>query len=156
MNRAVSGLLAGAVGTLALNAATYADMAVRGRPASTVPDDTVQRTAHRLHLDAIAGTDDGARHRRQGLAALSGYATGLTVGAISGLLRPDRHLPAVAEALAVGTAAMVAGNSGAVATGTTDPRRWTGVEWIADVVPHLCFGLAAVATRRAVSAERRA
>ena len=40
------GLIAGAAGTAALHAVTYLDMALRGRPASTVPEQLV---------DAIAG-----------------------------------------------------------------------------------------------------
>ena len=38
VTRALHGLAAGAVGTLFLNAATYLDMAVRGRPASPIPE----------------------------------------------------------------------------------------------------------------------
>jgi hypothetical protein len=155
VNRLQTGLLAGAVGTLALNAATYADMGLRGRPPSTVPEDTVRRSAQRLGIDALDGPDRTALHRRQGVAALSGYATGITVGAVLALLRPARPLPALTEALAVGGAAMVAGNAGAVAAGTTDPRRWTFADLLADVVPHLAFGLAAVATWRAVAGQGR-
>ena len=150
MNRVVTGMFAGAIGTLALNAATFADMALRGRPASAVPDDTIQHTARRVGFAPLARGDETARHRREGLGLLSGYAAGLGVGALYGLLRPSRRLPAFAEALAVGAAAMVPGNAGAVAAGTTDPRRWTLAEWTADVVPHLCFGAAVVASHRAL------
>lgn len=155
MNRLRNGVLAGAAGTLALNAATYADMAWRGRPPSTVPEDSVERSAHRLGIHALTGSDDESQHRRQGLAALSGYGTGTTVGAVYGLLRPERPLPPLAETLAVAAAAMVAGNAGAVAAGTTDPRRWSFADLMADLVPHLCFGLAAVATWRTISGQGR-
>lgn len=84
---------------------------------------------------------------------LSGYATGATAGAIFALLRPERQLPASTEALVIGGTAMLAGNAGAITAGTTDPRRWTAADWTADIVPHFCFGLAAVATRRALSAQ---
>ena len=39
------GLLAGAVGTTASNLAAYLDMAVRGRPAGSVPDRLVDAVA---------------------------------------------------------------------------------------------------------------
>ena len=41
------GAIAGAVGTLALDASTYADMALRGRPPSEVPAKTVDALAAR-------------------------------------------------------------------------------------------------------------
>jgi len=37
------GLLAGAAGTTALTAVTYLDLALRGRPASTLPEETSRR-----------------------------------------------------------------------------------------------------------------
>lgn len=37
--RFLHGLAAGAAGTTALNAVTYLDMALRGRPASTTPEE---------------------------------------------------------------------------------------------------------------------
>jgi hypothetical protein len=153
VNRLQTGLLAGAVGTLALNATTYADLVIRGRPPSTVPEDTIRRSAERLGIAALAGPGATAQHRRQGLAALSGYATGMTVAAVFGLLRPARPLPAFTETLAVAGAAMVAGNAGAVAAGTTDPRRWTFADLMTDVVPHLSFGLAAVVTWQAITGQ---
>lgn len=148
--RLLKGVLAGAVGTLALNAATYADMVVRGRPVSTVPDDSVRRSAERLGIDALLGTDDAASHRRQALGALGGYAVGTTVGALYGLLRPRRARSALAETVALAGAAMVVGNAGAVATQATDPRRWTFTDWMADIIPHLCYGIAAVGSWRVV------
>ena len=41
-NRIIAGLLAGAAGTTALNAVTYADMALRGRPGSEIPEHLVE------------------------------------------------------------------------------------------------------------------
>jgi hypothetical protein len=132
------------VGTLALNAATYADIAVRGRPLSDVPADTVGKMADRIGLDL--GHNQAAAHRRTGIGALLGYATGLTLGAGYGALRvavPRVPLPVAGVALAV--TAMIGANAGAVEAGATDPRRW-GVEgWLADIVPHLCFGFATAA-----------
>ncbi len=43
LRSALLGAAAGAAGTTALNAVAYLDMAVRGRPASSTPEDTVER-----------------------------------------------------------------------------------------------------------------
>lgn len=144
VNRFAAGAVSGALGTLALNAATYADMALRGRPPSSVPADTVGTTADRLGVDlATDGDTRTAEHRRTGIGALLGYGTGLTIGLLYGAVRPMiQRLRTPVAGLAVGAAAMVGANAGAVAAGTTDPRRW-GIEgWLADIVPHACFGLA--------------
>ncbi|MCP9968874.1 hypothetical protein LUX57_29935 [Actinomadura madurae] len=45
MDRLTRGLAAGAAGTTALNLVTYLDMAVRGRPASSTPEQSVERLA---------------------------------------------------------------------------------------------------------------
>jgi hypothetical protein len=142
VNRFAAGALSGVIGTLALNAATYADIAMRGRAPSSVPEDTVKATAERAGFD-LADDEETAAHRRTGIGALLGYATGLTIGALYGAIRPlipRLRLPVAGAA--VGVTAMIGANAGAVAAGTTDPRRW-GVEgWLADMVPHACFGLA--------------
>jgi hypothetical protein len=52
---AARGLVAGAAGTVALDAATYADMVPRGRPSSEVPAQTVERLAERIGAQGIAG-----------------------------------------------------------------------------------------------------
>ena len=53
MNTMVQGILlgaaAGAAGTTALNATSNLDMALRGRPTSSTPEDTVQALAEKLH-----------------------------------------------------------------------------------------------------------
>jgi hypothetical protein len=51
------GAAAGAAGTTALNAATYLDMAMRGRSTSSAPQDLVKAAADR------AGTRAGGVHR---------------------------------------------------------------------------------------------
>jgi len=81
MSRILKGLAAGAVGTSLLNTVTYADMALRGRPASSVPEDDVETLAS----NAGVSLDD---ERKQGLAALLGFVTGFAGGATLGLLRP--------------------------------------------------------------------
>ena len=82
----LSGPAAGAAGTTALNAATYADMAWRGRPSSRTPEQTVDAIADRFGFP-VAGTGEARANRRSGLGALSGIVTGVGIGALVGLLR---------------------------------------------------------------------
>jgi hypothetical protein len=137
MNRLVAGAAAGALGTLALEATTYADVLARGRPPSQVPAET----AGTLAQEAGVELDE---NRRSGLGALMGYATGVGVGALVGLLRPApllRRIPAPIAAGAVGAAAMAAGNAVPVAKGITEPADWGTAGWLADIVPHTIYGL---------------
>src|SRR5690349_20554033 len=135
----VSGLLAGACGTTALNAATYLDMALRGRPSSSTPVQTVERAADALHV-AVPGEDDARQNRISGLGALSGIGAGAVTGALVGLARGLgwRASAPVTGAVTFAVASM-AGNVPVAAAGISDPRRWTRREWIADLLPHLAY-----------------
>lgn len=144
------GAAAGAAGTTALNAATYADMVWRGRPVSEVPTQTVERVAEMAHVD-IPGDGDARENRALALGALSGIITGVGVGKVYGLtrslgLRPPTWMGAVLAS----AAALVAGNGPMTALGITDPRSWTTTDWISDVVPHLAFGVVTAATYAAL------
>ena len=129
------GAAAGAAGTTALNAVTYLDMAVRGRPASSTPEDTVGRVA-----DA-AGLHVRGEERLEGLGSLSGLLAGVGTGAALGFLRGAglRAGPLRWSALAT-VAALLVGNGPMTALGVTDPRRWSALDWASDVVPHLAYG----------------
>lgn len=142
------GAVAGAAGTVALDMTTYADMLVRGRPASQVPAALASKIAQNAGVDL--GSRDGgqqaARNRAGGLGALMGYGTGLGIGAIYGLVRPGmRSAPVGLAALVVGAAAMAASDAPAVAMDVTDPASWGVAGWMADVVPHLAYGLVTAA-----------
>jgi hypothetical protein len=50
LRNALKGLLAGAAGTVALDIATYADMALRGRSSSNAPAKMVSTIASMVHL----------------------------------------------------------------------------------------------------------
>lgn len=144
------GAAAGAAGTTALNAVTYADMAWRGRPASEVPSQTVERMAELAHVD-IPGTDDARENRASALGALSGIVTGVGVGKVYGVSRSLGLRPPIwVGALVVSAAALAAGNGPMTALGITDPRTWTRTDWISDVVPHLAFGVVVAATYAAL------
>src|SRR3954468_5982615 len=89
---ALGGAAAGAAGTTALNAVTYLDMALRGRPASSTPEDTVEKLAHAAHTE-VPGDDETRSKRLSGLGPLTGIATGIGVGALAGLLVRGTRMP---------------------------------------------------------------
>jgi hypothetical protein len=132
------GLLAGAAGATALNTATYLDMAVRARPASTVPEQSVQKLATAAHVDLGGG--HACANRKTALGALIGYATAAAVGtAYAGAAA--RRLSPRASAAVLTVLAMVAANGPITLLKITDPRRWTAEDWLADLVPHVAYGV---------------
>jgi len=150
-NRVTAGLLAGAAGTTALNAVAYADMALRGRPASRVPEQLVDR------LGLPLGDDERTANRREAVAALLGIGVGLGVGAAYGLAGRTPRTPAglVAGAVALAAAASLAGDGPPVALGLTDPRTWTAADRLSDVVPHLTYGAVTAVTYDRLTRRRR-
>jgi hypothetical protein len=143
----VKGGAAGAAGTTALNAVTYLDMAVRGRPASSTPEETVEKVAHAMHTE-VPGDAETRSNRLSGLGPLTGIATGVGVGALAGLLARSTRLPTSVLAGVVGGAAMVGSSGPMTALGITDPRTWSVSSWVSDVVPHLAYGLVTAAVAR--------
>jgi hypothetical protein len=141
MRRIWAGAAAGAAGTAALNAVTYVDMAWRGRPASDVPERSVELLAKRARVE-IPGQGQQRDNRVGALGALSGIATGVAIGVVGGALR----LPGVL----LGAAAMAATDVPMAAMGITDPRQWSLADWASDVVPHLAYGLVTAAVARAL------
>ncbi|MFC6085225.1 hypothetical protein [Sphaerisporangium aureirubrum] len=136
----MAGLLAGAAGTTALNVVTYLDQAVRGRPASTLPDQVAERFAGMAGVPL--GDEEKAPGRAQGLGGLLGIATGLAVGAAYGGLRAAVPRPPLLPAAAgLGAVVLVVGAVPMTAMGLTDPRTWGLVGWLSDLVPHLAYGL---------------
>ena len=76
-----------------------------------------------------------------------GYSTGIVVGAAYGLVRPGmRRVPLPIAAAALGLAANLAGDAPLVGLGVADPREWRTEDWLADLIPHLAFGLFAALT----------
>lgn len=140
------GALAGAAGTTALNAVTYADMAVRARPSSSVPEQAVSTLADRAGV-RIPGDEEQRERRLAGLGPLTGIAVGMGVGmAVGALAAAGARPPWWVQAPLVGALAMAAADLPLAATGLTDPRTWTRADWLADAVPHLAYGLATTAT----------
>jgi hypothetical protein len=139
------GAAAGAAGTTALNATTYLDMAIRGRPTSSTPEDAIEALSDALHVP-VPGEGETRDNRIAGLGPLSGLVAGLATGALLGAARAagwrsDLRGTTVVAALAV----LVAGNGPMTVLGVTDPRTWPVSSWIADIVPHLAYAVVTAA-----------
>ena len=147
------GAAAGAAGTTALNAATYLDMAIRGRGTSSAPQDLVERSAEKAGLD-IPGSGDVRGNRLAGLGPLLGIAVGSAVGAAAGAIRRalndrGRSIPAPLAVILIGSAAMALSDVPLKLLGISDPSDWAATDWAADAVPHLVYGTVTYATLRA-------
>lgn len=149
----LAGAAAGAAGTTALNGVTYLDMAVRSRPASSTPEDTVDRLAAATGID-IPGAGEARQNRLSGLAALSGLLTGVGVGALAGLLTTKLRLPPPVLSVLIGAAAMAGSNIPMTALGVTDPRTWDATSWVSDIIPHLAYGAVTTGVLTALHKER--
>ncbi len=148
------GLIAGAVGTTALNTTTYLDMVVRGRPSSGTPEQTVERGAEVLGV-SVPGDEDARQARTSGLGPLLGTAAGVGAGLVLGAFRgagwPRRPGTTFGVAWVL---AMAAGNGPMTLLGVTDPRTWSASSWVSDIVPHAAYALAATATLEAFDQAR--
>ncbi len=143
------GAIAGAVGTTALNAATYVDMVARARPASSTPERTVEKGAELLGVQ-IPGDEDARRARESGLGPLLGSAAGVAAGLVLGAMRGAGRPRGRAATFGVASVlAMIAGNGPMTVLGVTDPRTWGATDWVADLIPHLTYAVAATATLEA-------
>lgn len=147
LTRVLRGAAAGAAGTTALNAVTFLDMTLRGRPPSRTPENTVETLLGRLGL-SMPGDDDARQHRVEGLAALLGAVTGVGVGAVLASVDDSLdgslgRLPVPWGGLGLTTLAMVAANGPMTLLGVTDPRAWTAADWISDLAPHVAYGFTA-------------
>lgn len=67
---------------------------------------------------------------------------GIGVGVAYGALRPAmRDVPVFLAGALAGAAAMALSDVPAAKAGVTDPSAWGAEGWIADIVPHLLYGL---------------
>jgi len=144
-----SGVIAGATGELALNVVSYADMLVRARPPSTMPGKVAGRLADvaGVELSQPGERADIATNRREASGALLGYGMAVaTAVAYAMVRRLGLRLPVALGGLVLGGAAMAVSDSVATGLGATDPKSWGVSGWMADIVPHAAFGVAAAAT----------
>lgn len=149
MHTLMKGAIAGAAGTVALNVATYIDMLLRARPASSVPAEVADELADRA--DVNLGEAETRANRTQGAGALLGHVAGLGV-AIGYSLAPRavKNLRAWATGPLLGVAAMVGSDVPAATVGVTDPRTWGVSAWLSDIAPHLVYGATTAAVYRAL------
>ena len=147
----LAGALAGAAGTTALNAVTYLDMAVRGRPASSTPEESVEKLAESLHV-GIPGQGRARQSRLSGLGALSGLLTGVSVGALYGAATGLLGRPSLVwGSVLAGGSAMVGANGPMALSGLTDPRSWSATDWLSDLLPHAAYGAVTALTQEMVT-----
>lgn len=151
MHTILKGAAAGAAGTTAINATTYLDMALRGRGASSTPQQTVEALADKTPAD-VPGTGEERQNRVSGLGPLMGMATGVGVGVAyaaltSVLLRP----PLLVGAVLTAAAATAGSLAPMTALGVSKPASWGFDDWASDVVPHAVYGLVTAATYDALT-----
>lgn len=156
LRQALKGLLAGAAGTVALDIASYADMALRGRSSSNAPSKMVSTMANKLHLplspQGVGVEGQTAQNRESGLGALLGYINGLGTGVVYGLLRPQcKEAPLPLTGTLIGLTAMTASDVPLVMLKASNPKTWGVSGWLSDLIPHLIYGFVTAATYEALS-----
>jgi hypothetical protein len=149
-----AGAAAGAAGCAALDATTYLDMAVRGRPTSDVPEQTVEAVVRHLPVE-VPGANSRRKNRIAGLGGLAGGLTGIGVGAALGALyglgvRP----PLAVGALVAGLGTMATTDGSIAGLKVSDPRTWSATDWLSDLIPHLVYGAVTYATLTALERDR--
>jgi hypothetical protein len=140
------GAAAGAAGTTALNVVAYLDMAVRGRPASSTPAKTVEKLADAAHVP-IPGEGITRASRVEALGALTGLVAGIGVGGLLGLARASGFR---AGTLLTTLTVLISTNGPMTVLGVTDPRTWSAVDWLSDLVPHLAYAAVVTTTMDAL------
>ncbi|MFN0070206.1 MAG: hypothetical protein ACKVVP_01790 [Chloroflexota bacterium] len=153
MSQFVAGLIAGAAGTTALNVASYLDMLIRARPASSMPAEVAGTLSQKAGISLEDGLEqEHAQYRKEGLGAILGIANGLLIGGAFGLIHSVAgRPPTLISSIALGALAMAASDLPATSLGKTDPRSWPASSWIADIVPHLVYGIVTALTLEAVT-----
>ncbi len=142
----VAGALAGAAGATALNAVSYTDMVLRGRPAGSSPKATVDAAAEATGTD-VPGQGDTAPNRADGAGQLAGLGVGVGLGAVAGILRIYHvKVPKALSPIALGLGAMALSDTVMTALHVTEPRSWDPATVASDALPHLAYGLVATAT----------
>ena len=158
LQRVLLGIIAGAAGTMALDITTYGDMFLRGRPPAASPppspvvwpirsasgfrqrrDRGKSRQPSQCHRGP-AWLRDRLRHRRR-LRLIRGRGG---------------RIPTPLAGTAVGILAMVASDLPIALSGASDPRTWTPVDWLSDLIPHLVYGLVTVQTYEFIASQQDA
>lgn len=156
VKKILRGMVAGALGTVALNVATYLDMSLRGRASSDTPAKLVTTLAEKVGFSLASNTEKDhekiAQNRASSLGALLGYLTGLGLGGLYGLSRSEiKKIPLPIGGVGLGLAAMAASDTPLITSGLTNPKDWGASGWAADIVPHLIYGFVTTAAYEALS-----
>jgi hypothetical protein len=134
--RAVRGAVAGLVGGVAMTASTVAEMRLRGRPASDVPAQVLER---------IPGVRLQSSRTRVATSYAGTVVTGAIAGAAYGLLVRPR-LPPRPAALVFFVGALAPDAVIAPAVGAAPPPwRWTATELVLSAAHHAVFAAATAA-----------
>ncbi|MDX3854326.1 hypothetical protein [Streptomyces sp. AK02-01A] len=142
-------------GTTALDMTSYLDMALRGRPASTTPEVTVERLSEKSRI-LVPGSGEKRQNRIAGLGPLTGLAAGVTMGALMGVARSAGWRPGfLADGVVATIGALIGTNGPMTVLGVTDPRTWAAKDWVADVVPHLAYAVMTVTVLDGLDRPRR-
>jgi hypothetical protein len=154
----LGGVIAGAAGNLALEIVTYGDMLVRGRGSSGVPAKMTGILADHLGIEALATktTGEEADNRRSAAGALLGYGLGVGLGAAYGMGRSAAggQVSTPLAGVGVGLAAMAAADASYALSGASNPAEWSTVDWVADLIPHIIYGLVTVAAFEKIARTR--
>jgi hypothetical protein len=136
----VAGAIAGAAGATALNVVTYADMAFRGRSASSRPEAAADAMASTAGAE-VPGDAEETKNRKSGLGNIAGIGVGVGLGAITGVLRAFHvKVPKPLAPFVMGLAAMAVSDGVMSRLEVTDPRTWDAKSVAADALPHLAYG----------------
>jgi hypothetical protein len=111
----------------------------------------VEKLANMAHLPlstrAAGSNDQAVQNRESGLGAVLGYVNGLATGALYGLLRSQlEEVPVPLAGALVGLAAMAESDVPLITLRVSDPKTWGFSGWVADIIPHLVFGMVTVLT----------
>jgi hypothetical protein len=157
MRGLILGAIAGAAGTMALDVAGYADMAIRGRTPSDLPAEVIRRLAARAGMTALSipseEAGDATKNRRTALGAISGYKIGTLIGALYGAIAYRNPRFGTVRAVVLGAIAMAASDVPSALLGATDVADWTVDSWISDIAPHLAYGIVTAAAFAAMAGE---
>ncbi len=135
------GLAAGAAGVTALNAASFVDMLIRGRPGSEAPGRLVEELLRWADID-IPGRGQEKANRRTALGAIAGIKAGLGVGMLAAAARSaGLRVPAPIGVALTGAAAMAAADVPLAKLNITDPSTWSSRDWTVDVAGHFAYGM---------------
>jgi hypothetical protein len=151
MRGLILGAVAGAAGTIALDIAGYADMALSGRGGSDTPAEVMRRLAEKAGIASLSvpadEADDATKNRRSALGAIAGYKIGILLGALYGLASypSTKKRGIVLRAILLGGLAMAASDVPATLLEVTKPAEWGARGWISDIVPHLAYGIVTAA-----------